>query len=174
MIPGPGDVAGVRIKLGLGPLRKPLVLRCLATGWDRLGTRISLRDYESTAQRADFFWKFMKGKAGSRESPGLFSLKSNSTRGCSLSRDAPPFEFGRQRRMEQPRFCLKSASRPAPNVDQRMVADKGREIARRGCHVVASCVIRTMQTKRNPPYRIDKTGLWLVAGVGFEPTTFRL
>ncbi len=31
----------------------------------------------------------MKGKAGSRESPGLFSPKSNSTRGCNRSRDAP-------------------------------------------------------------------------------------
>ncbi len=45
-----------------------------------------------------------------------------------------------------------------------MVADKGREIARRGCHVVASCVNWATQTKQNPPYRIDKTGLLLVAG----------
>ncbi len=62
----------------------------MATRWagDHTITRISLRDYESTAHRADFSRKFTKGKAGSREFPGLFSRKSTSTRGCNRRRDA--------------------------------------------------------------------------------------
>ncbi len=56
---------------------------------NRPATRISLRNYESTAQRVKFLWKFVEGKAESRVSPGLFSLKSRSTRGCNRSRDAP-------------------------------------------------------------------------------------
>ncbi len=63
----------------------------MATRWagDHTITGISLRDYESTAKRVDFFWKSAKPIMGSRESPGLFSRKSNSTRGCNRSRNAP-------------------------------------------------------------------------------------
>ncbi len=55
---------------------------------NRPATRISLRDCESAAQRVDFILQFVEGKAESRESPGLFSPKSNSTRGCNRRRDA--------------------------------------------------------------------------------------
>ena len=55
----------------------------------RLLIRISLRDYESTAPRVEFLWKFVEGNTRPRESGRLFSLKSNSTRGCDRSRNAP-------------------------------------------------------------------------------------
>ena len=62
----------------------------MATRWagDHTITGISLRDYESTGQRVNFLWKFAEGKAGSRESPDLFSRKSTSPRGCNRSLDA--------------------------------------------------------------------------------------
>ncbi len=65
-----------------------VVVMAMKWAGDRTITRISLRDYESTAHRADFSRKFTKGKAGSRESPDLFSRKSTSTRGCNQSCDA--------------------------------------------------------------------------------------
>ncbi len=69
---------------------------------------------------------FLRGKVAWR---GIVTLELS---------DPPSFEFGRQRRMERPRFYLESASRPALNVDHPMAAGRGREIARRGCHMVAS------------------------------------
>ena len=66
-----------------------VVVMAMRWAGDHTITGISLLDYESAGQRADFFWKFVERKAGSRESPGLFSLKSNSTRGCNRRRDAP-------------------------------------------------------------------------------------